>query len=1135
MTRSKTLVFLFLLLCCITRTSREQGQGYTNVTGSKACYQGGSINASFVNQSGAPQLPLLNGSVFPQTAQGRFDSSGQVSFWVADNNQIFPSPSQWTFNACALPGAQPACGTTTITVTGPLQDISAALAPLPCGPSNAPVIPSQAYQVPYYVAPGTNVQGSSHIQVDPATRSLMTAAGFNSIVNPTPGLFAGADLAAQIATAATSPQCSTTSIFFCTQQVPSGSYVVTANNTMPSNTLLKFARGAQVCITPGVTWQFQGELVADRQIIFTCGPGARMGTVSFSSSGFQSTLYAEWFGAQTDGGAGTYDSTQGWQAATIAAQSMNGRGGTISCPQGAYSIFNTITSFAATTASGVSIMGPPSTVNDHAAGCSLRWWGIPGMPLYHKIGGHSDKIEGVVFDTNANAGAAAGTGLWLDSNNGTQSIAGFTASANVTSVIESGCGSTPTVNCVATITTATAANWISGVNVTFNNTGSILDGYTATLRYAVDNQHFVFGYFAQNGIIAPGGGTVGAVNSGDISNNFIKRVAVFINANPSIQIQTMTIASSVLSATLQSPAIIYPNQWIMIESSADPLYNAYFKVLTVTGPTTFTAQSTLIANEATATTGNFHASSVGMRFGTNAFGLGNNSVCCTYIDDSQVGGTGTYPNEPIADYEMDAFNTGNSYNFYFRGGQFGHSLNGWVSFTKGTFSSIGMVGSSVADCIFAGLNTGAAYIFGMEYENGTPYVICGLPSGAGGAAATRGWQAQFEANIDTTQITMMNNQFNTFGYGGFVSPDGVAVSTGGKLTNILVSFGYATATGGIPAGGSGSVTGMTYTAGASMIPGVYYITGTGTTCNVQPVAQVTVGSDGAVDVTAQNPTPVMLVQQGFGCPAPTLPVFTMPVGAGGSPAATFTPTLGHLSWINLGQTWMSYLSRGGLVSIGSTYSAAFPSLYIPVITTNNGFRVPYGYGAQIYSGATITSINDGTSIHGPNAGTLPWSNSGNVFPLLNTGGQNILTYQPVTPGANAPPSGAQSGLVRCPNNTPCVSYLNGARNTNNPDDHAPYFGSSDQLLYDQGTQTGIAIPKTEVGTCSMTATSCTFTTQNTYAATPHCVATPATTTSASVVSGACVVSGAAAGSTVTITAPSANSLTWNAIVFGNPN
>lgn len=130
----KLLLLLFVL--AIPVASRQQGQGYVQVIGTKSCYANGSVNASFMNQSGSPQLPLLNGSVFPTTGTTNFDSAGKMSMYLADNNQVLPNPSQWSFVACAKPGGGPPCGTFQLTITGPGPvDVSTQLGPLQCGGS----------------------------------------------------------------------------------------------------------------------------------------------------------------------------------------------------------------------------------------------------------------------------------------------------------------------------------------------------------------------------------------------------------------------------------------------------------------------------------------------------------------------------------------------------------------------------------------------------------------------------------------------------------------------------------------------------------------------------------------------------------------------------------------------------------------------------------------------------------------------------------------------------------------------------------------------------------------------------------------------------------------------------------------
>lgn len=135
----KLILFLAVLFAPIAALA--QGAGYTNLTGTWLPYGNGSVTASFVNQSGAPQLPLLNGSVFQQNAAGNFDSFGVMSLYLADNNQILPTPSQWRVTACQKGGSQPACCTETITVTGTTQSMTSFLSTCPSASTGGAQLP----------------------------------------------------------------------------------------------------------------------------------------------------------------------------------------------------------------------------------------------------------------------------------------------------------------------------------------------------------------------------------------------------------------------------------------------------------------------------------------------------------------------------------------------------------------------------------------------------------------------------------------------------------------------------------------------------------------------------------------------------------------------------------------------------------------------------------------------------------------------------------------------------------------------------------------------------------------------------------------------------------------------------------
>ena len=97
------------------------------------------------------------------------------------------------------------------------------------------VNPGQHFFIPAYAVGGTNVGPITQMFVD-ATGNNIFAPSFNTVVNPT--LFAGADLGAQVATAATA--CGNN----CTIDVPTSSWTLSASATGPANIRLKFEAGA---------------------------------------------------------------------------------------------------------------------------------------------------------------------------------------------------------------------------------------------------------------------------------------------------------------------------------------------------------------------------------------------------------------------------------------------------------------------------------------------------------------------------------------------------------------------------------------------------------------------------------------------------------------------------------------------------------------------------------------------------------------------------------------------------------------------------------------------------------------------------------------------------------------------------
>ena len=119
--------------------------GFVSVTATVPSLANGSFGAAWTNLSTSNQLALLGGrSTFQTTISGRFDSNGNFTTLVADNNQITPSPSTWTWNfTFACPAGTTVNGgfTVAIPITGGgtsldiSSSISAALPSNPCGQS----------------------------------------------------------------------------------------------------------------------------------------------------------------------------------------------------------------------------------------------------------------------------------------------------------------------------------------------------------------------------------------------------------------------------------------------------------------------------------------------------------------------------------------------------------------------------------------------------------------------------------------------------------------------------------------------------------------------------------------------------------------------------------------------------------------------------------------------------------------------------------------------------------------------------------------------------------------------------------------------------------------------------------------
>lgn len=139
---------------------------YTSVSGqvldpSGTPFIGCTGNANFVNQSSLSQKPLLSGSTFQTTVLINCDSAGNLpTFRLVDNNQVVPTPSQWSFSLCTQDKLH--CFTVLITITGATQNITAAL---------------QAAAPPIPPAVAWNAQGASVVTAI-GTPAQAPAAGF---------------------------------------------------------------------------------------------------------------------------------------------------------------------------------------------------------------------------------------------------------------------------------------------------------------------------------------------------------------------------------------------------------------------------------------------------------------------------------------------------------------------------------------------------------------------------------------------------------------------------------------------------------------------------------------------------------------------------------------------------------------------------------------------------------------------------------------------------------------------------------------------------------------------------------------------------------------------------------------------
>src|SRR6266576_982665 len=230
----------------------------------------------FAGQSTAPGVAyspasLLNGQ------QGTCDSAGNFSVALADNvNQIFPTPSQWSFSICSAPGyvGGTYCrANMLVTITGVTQNLTSTFAAL------MPVLPQTG---------AINLAAPPKIgNVTPNQGAFTILSATTSITTPvaTVGKLNGACIVDGITntTLAAAVTCAGTSgiIEITMTPVPA----LTTDVTIPVGVTLRFD-GPSCITTTGHTLTINGPLIAPLVQIF-CGSG----TVANLSS-----AYPEWWG-----------------------------------------------------------------------------------------------------------------------------------------------------------------------------------------------------------------------------------------------------------------------------------------------------------------------------------------------------------------------------------------------------------------------------------------------------------------------------------------------------------------------------------------------------------------------------------------------------------------------------------------------------------------------------------------------------------------------------------------------------------------------------------------------------------------------------------------------------------------------
>lgn len=219
-------------------------------------YANGTITATLVS-SGSPKFTATNQPYTPPTQPVGLNSAGSFVMQLADNTQLTPGGSTWSFTVSCAAGCVPAAGgkgpvsftVTGVTISGSSQSITSTLtaAALPLsnisGGGSGTVSPGTAGQVGIYAASGTTISGDAGLTHSGGILTFAdntSAAGYFSIQSTQrPAFLAGSGSPASNPFA---QECFATAVSNCAAgaNVGDASFNFNLNNTSGGNVFYGF-------------------------------------------------------------------------------------------------------------------------------------------------------------------------------------------------------------------------------------------------------------------------------------------------------------------------------------------------------------------------------------------------------------------------------------------------------------------------------------------------------------------------------------------------------------------------------------------------------------------------------------------------------------------------------------------------------------------------------------------------------------------------------------------------------------------------------------------------------------------------------------------------------------------------------